>query len=243
MAAELKADMKSLAALALLRLVVADQDGLAPAPSVPTSLPSEFSSSCIGTSAQDCVVYESGRVEGHSVDWGRGLYFQLQGTGLPGSGDKEYCKGGFCAIAILKLDEGGQMRLIAHAQSADAQWYETPEVVPSQAGPLIVARSNSLGSGNYNDDVVLREDDTGVMRRLDVNSWKAEARRLAPDANTHFDWRTDYGAFVGETGLASQVAGSSARDSVGVVRVFLVLEGDVLKVGSPVTRFPRGNVR
>lgn len=174
----------------------------------------------------------------HSGGLDRGLFYQLQGTGLPQSGEDEYCKGGYCAVAILKRGESDRLLLIALVESADAQWFETPEIVPSQAGPLVVARSNSLGTGLYNDDVVLREDKTGKMHRIDVNSWKGDARRLAPDANTYFDWSTDYGAFVGENGLASDDASESARASVGTIRVFLVLDGDTLKIGSPMARFP-----
>lgn len=146
-------------------------------------------------------------------------------------------------MAILKRDESGRVQLVAHVESTEAQWFEAPEIVPSQAGPLVVARSNSLGSGLFNDDVVLREDETGKMRRIDVNSWKEDARGLAPDANSYFDWRTDYGAFVGENGLASRDANESERTSIGTIRVFLILDGDTLKIGSPMARFPQREVR
>ena len=193
---------------------------------------------CVGAGRSDCVVYRSGPVKDAAVDWDRGFFYQLQGTGAPGSGDNEYCKGGYCAVAILKRDESGRLIPVAHVESTDAQWYETPEIVPSPAGPLIVARSNSLGMGAFNDDVVLRTDEAGKLRRIDVNSWKNEAHRLAPDANSHFDWNTDYSAFVGQTGLASRDPNDSARASVGSVRVFLVLKGDALQIGSPMARFP-----
>lgn len=203
-----------------------------------TPTPAPLAVACIGAAQNDCVVYRSGRVKDSNGDQDRGLFYQLQGTGSAGSGDDAYCNGGYCAVAILKRDEGGRLNLVAHVESADAQWYETPEIVPSPAGPLIVARSNSLGTGLYNDDVVLREDALGKMRRVDVNAWKIEARRLAPDANSHFDWGTDYGAFVGQTGLASPDPNEGARSSVGSVRVFLVLKGDALEIGSPMARFP-----
>lgn len=140
---------------------------------------------CVGAGRSDCVVYRSGPVKDAAVDWDRGFFYQLQGTGAPGSEDNEYCKGGYCAVAILKRDESGRVIPVAHVESTDAQWYETPEIVPSPAGPLIVARSNSLGTGAFNDDVVLRTDEAGKLRRIDVNSWKNEAHRLAPDANSH----------------------------------------------------------
>lgn len=205
--------------------------------------PPEISGRCLGTSQPGCVVYGSGRVVDRNIDWDSGLFYQLQGTGLPGSGDAEYCKGGYCAVAIIKRDVSGNLHMGAHVESADAQWFEVPEIVPSDVGPLVVARSNSLGTGNYNDDVVLREDETGKLRRVDVNSWKQEARQLAPDANSYFDWTTDYSAFVGGNGLASEDANESARTSVGAIKVFLRLDGDSLKIASPMVRLPDRNVR
>lgn len=205
--------------------------------------PPSISGRCLGTSEPRCVVYASGRVVDHNVDWDRGLFYQLQGTGLPGSGENEYCKGGYCAVAIIRRDESGHVSLSAHVESADAQWFEAPEIVPSDVGPLIVSRSNSLGTGLYNDDVVLREDETGNLRRIDVNSWKEEALQLAPDANSYFDWTTDYGAFVGRNGLASGDASESARTSVGTIKVFLRLDGDTLRIASPMVRFPDRKVR
>lgn len=200
--------------------------------------PPGISGRCIGTSQPKCVVYASGRVVDRNINWDRGLFYQLQGTGLPGSGEAEYCKGGYCAVAIIKQDEGGHLHMEALVESADAQWFEVPEIVPSDVGPLIVFRSNSLGTGNYNDDVVLREDGAGKLRRIDVNSWKQEARQIAPDANSYFDWTTDYGAFVGGNGLASEDANESARTSVGAIKVFLRLDGDALRIASPMARFP-----
>ncbi|CAN5419802.1 hypothetical protein BH09PSE1_BH09PSE1_25180 [soil metagenome] len=205
--------------------------------------PPEISGRCLGTSQPRCVVYSPGRVVDHTIDWDRGLFYQLQGTGLPGSGEGEYCKGGYCAVAIIKQDESGHLHLGAHVESADAQWFEVPEIVLSDVGPLVVSRSNSLGTGLYNDDVVLREDETGKLRRIDVNSWKQEAGQLAPDANSYFDWTTDYGAFVGSNGLASTDANESARASVGAIKVFLHLDGDTLKIASSMVRFPDRSAR
>lgn len=229
--------MRRLLAIGALPLLLACQ----PSPILHKSdaaPPPRPAAACIGAGRNDCIVYQSGPVTDHAVDWDRGFFYQLQGTGSPGSGENAYCNGGYCAVAILKRDESGRLNLVAHVESTDAQWYETPEIVPSPAGPLIVARSNSLGTGPYNDDVVLREDETGKMRRIDVNTWKIEARRLAPDANSYFDWSTDYGAFVGQTGLASADPNESGRTSVGSVRVFLILKGDALEIESPMARFP-----
>ena len=204
--------------------------------------PAEISGPCLGTSEPRCVVYSSGRVIDHTIDWDMGLFYQLQGTGLPRSGADEYCKGGYCAVALIKQDESGQLHVVAHEESADAQWFEVPEIVASDGGGFVVFQSNSLGTGLYNDDVVLRADETGKMRRIDVNSWKQEARQLAPDANSYFDWRTDYGALVGSNGLASKDPDDSARTSVGLIKVFLRLDGDTLRIASPMVRFPDPSV-
>ena len=163
--------MRSLPAIGALSFLAACQPSTMDKAEVdPPATPS--AAVCVGAGRSDCVVYRSGPVKDAAVDWDRGFLYQLQGTGAPGSGDNEYCKGGYCAVAILKRDESGRLIPVAHVESTDAQWYETPEIVPSPAGPLIVARSNSLGTGAFNDDVVLRTDEAGKLRRIDVNSWK-----------------------------------------------------------------------
>ena len=197
---------------------------------------------CIGTDRPDCVVYDSGRVIGDGeIMWDRGLFYQLQGTDMNEGNQSSNCPIGFCAVAILKhVENAEEPVLLAHVVSGDAIWYSPPELIPSPAGPLIVVESNPMGTGHYNDDIVLRLGEGDVLQRLDVQSWKQEARRLVPDANTYHDWRTRYQMLVGET--VFRVEGGLPRDGRGSVRVFLVLDGDTLKVGAPPARFPDGVV-
>ena len=62
---------------------------------------------CAGTRDPRCVVYESGFIEtGARLD-GTRLVYQLQGTGRADPADENaYCRGGYCAVAVLSESEG-----------------------------------------------------------------------------------------------------------------------------------------
>lgn len=193
---------------------------------------------CVGTVEPRCVVYLSGPVSG-GIPADRGLNYQLQGTGMPDAGDGAHCLGGYCAVAILGTDGSGRPKLLTHVESSEAGWYERPRVIGSPVGPLVVAESNSLGSGLFNDDIVLRYEGE-TLRRIDVQSWKSMATGLTPGANTHFDWMTDYGQLVGSISLMSGAPDEWVRDPQGgCAKVFLFLEGDALKLAAPPVRLPR----
>ena len=193
---------------------------------------------CVGASEFRCVVYASGTVGGDAA-LARGMRYQLQGTGRATSdaGDLAYCHGGYyCAVAIIAPDNSGAPRLLAHVESREASWYQPPRVIRSRAGPLVIAESNALGTGFFNDDIVLRFEGER-LRRIDVQSWKSEAAALTPGANTHFDWTTDYSQLVGSISLMSGAPDEWVRaPQGGCARAFLFLEGDALKLAAPPTR-------
>ena len=158
---------------------------------------------------------------------------------MPDAGDDAHCLGGYCAVAILGRDGDGRSRLLAHVESKEAGWYEPPRLVRTSGGPIVVAESNSLGSGLFNDDIVLRFEGE-ALRRIDVQSWKSEAIGLTPGANTHFDWTVDYSRLVGSISLMSGAPEEWVRDPQGgCAKVFLSVEGDALKLAAPPVRLPK----
>ena len=196
---------------------------------------------CAGTRDPRCVVYESGFIEtGARLD-GTRLVYQLQGTGRADPADENaYCRGGYCAVAVLSEQANGRRRLLAHAESVDAGWYEAPRIAIGRGGPpLIVFASNSLGTGLFNDDIVLR-DDGDWFTRIDVQSWKTEATGLTPGANTYFDWAIDYDARIGSMSLLARPGEWHRSPTGGCAEVFLELDGDALKMAAPPVRLAEG---
>lgn len=192
---------------------------------------------CAGTQDTRCVVYGSGIIAtGARLD-GTKLIYQLQGTGpADPADDNAYCHGGYCAVAVLSEQTNGRRRVLAHVESVDAGWYESPRIATGRGGPpLMVFASNSLGTGLFNDDIVLR-DDGDRFTRIDVQSWKAEVTAMPPGANTYFDWTTDYDARTGSTSLLARPDEWHRSPTGGCVVVFLKLEGDALKVAAPPVR-------
>lgn len=191
---------------------------------------------CVGTSDPRCVVYGAGVIStGARLD-GTKLVYQLQGTGpADPADDNAFCRGGYCAVAMLSEQANGRRSLLAHVESADAGWYEPPWIAGGRGGPLIVFASNSLGTGLFNDDIVLR-DDGERFTRIDVQSWKTEVTEMPPGANTYFDWTTDYEARVGSIRLLARPDEWHRAPNGGCAMALLKLEGDALKVAAPPVR-------
>lgn len=194
---------------------------------------------CAGSRDPRCVVYASGVIAtGPRLD-GTRLVYQLQGTGRADpTDDNAFCRGGYCAVALLDERTNGRQRLLAHVESPDAGWYESPRAAGGRGGPLIVFASNSLGTGLFNDDIVLR-DDGDRFTRIDVQSWKAEATRMTAGANTYFDWTIDYDARIGSISLLARSDEWHRSPTGGCAEVFLKLEGDALKMAVPPVRLPQ----
>ncbi|MBN9464780.1 hypothetical protein [Brevundimonas sp.] len=191
---------------------------------------------CMGSSEKRCVVYDSGVFSSGPDADDAVLVYQLQGTGPADPKDRAgFCYDGYCAVAVIRQTKDGKRHLLAHAESQNAQWYSPP----FQTRDLTVFESNTLGSGNYNDDIVFRQSSDGRYSRVDVQSWKAEVTGLTLAPNSYFDWHTDYRAMVGGISLLSGAPDEWHRDPKGgCARVFLMLKGDALTVAAPAVQIP-----
>lgn len=102
-------------------------------------------------------------------------------------------------------------------------------MVDSPAGKLLLLPGHVSGTGNFNAEIVYRDDD-GHLTELDTRSWRRELDRRLPDGFAV--WKgvfPDYGAFTASTPLWQRSDGNCCP-TAGRADIRLDLQGDRLVI-------------
>ncbi len=141
--------------------------------------PGDLARRCAVVALETCKVDSSGTVAG-SGPYG-GLSYQIQ---VPAN-DDEWTRG----VVVLRND-GGRLKPVIWNFEGDLP--DTPAVVRTPAGPLLIVPSRHGGTGSYNAELVFRPIQGG-WRDLERDAWQAAFNKQLPDGlgvwkGVQFEW-------------------------------------------------------